>query len=217
MRLSLNTATVKRWTLAEAVAGCAAAGITGIGLWRDRVAEVGPDAAGKLVRDAGLTVTTLCRGGFFTDDDPAIRAAALADNRRAIEEAAQLGTRTLVLVCGGLPPHAPRDLPGARGRVLDAIGALVPHARAHGVRLAIEPLHPMFCSDRCVVSTLGQQSSRQHRLLGTNKAVTVPAEALTSRLHLGTFLIAVGFGIVLFAFTRWFWRYGLRHYSGASA
>jgi len=48
-------------------------------------------------------------------------------------------------------------------------------------------------------------------------AVTVPAEALTSRLHWGTLAVAVGFSAVLFAFTRWFWRFGLRHYSGASA
>jgi sugar phosphate isomerase/epimerase len=156
MRLSLNTATVKRWTLAEAVAGCAAAGITGIGLWRDRVAGAGLDDARKLVRDAGLTVTSLCRGGFFTEADPARWAAALVDNRRAVEEAAELQTDTLVLVCGGLPDDAPRDLAGARERVADAIAALVPVARAHGVRLAIEPLHPMFCADRAVVSTLGQ-------------------------------------------------------------
>jgi ABC-2 type transport system permease protein len=48
-------------------------------------------------------------------------------------------------------------------------------------------------------------------------AVTVPAEALTSRLDWETLLLAVVFGVVLFAFTRWFWRFGLRRYSGASA
>jgi len=154
-RLSLNTATTKRWSLAEAVAGCAAAGIPGIGLWRDRVAETGTDLAARMVRDAGLTVTSLCRGGFFTAPDAAGRAAALDDNRRAVEEAAAVGTDTLVLVCGGLPQGSD-DLPGARRMVVDGIGALLPYARQHGVRLAIEPLHPMFCADRAVVSTLGQ-------------------------------------------------------------
>ena len=154
-RLSLNTATVKNWTLAQAVAGCVEVGIPGIGLWRDRVAEAGLDASARLVRDAGLQVTSLCRGGFFTAADPAGRAAALSDNRRAVEEAAALGTDTLVLVCGGLPPGS-RDLRGARQQVADALAALSPYAHQYGVRLAIEPLHPMFCADRAVVSTLGQ-------------------------------------------------------------
>ncbi|MEZ0066818.1 sugar phosphate isomerase/epimerase [Streptacidiphilus sp. MAP12-20] len=147
--LALNTATTKNWTLADAVAGCVEAGIAGIGLWRDRVAETGLDQAARLVRDAGLTVTSLCRGGFFAAPD------AIEDNRRAVDEAAALGTDTLVLVCGGLPDGS-RDLPAARRTVAEGIAALAPYAEAHGVRLAIEPLHPMFCADRAVVSTLGQ-------------------------------------------------------------
>jgi sugar phosphate isomerase/epimerase len=153
-RLSLNQATVKHWDLAQAVDGCVRAGIDGIGLWRDRVAEVGLAQARELVRRAGLHVTSLCRGGFFTVDGPG-RAAALADNRRAIEECAALSADVLVLVSGGLPPGS-RDLPYARRLVADALDELVPRARELGVRLAIEPLHPMFCADRCVVSTLGQ-------------------------------------------------------------
>ena len=158
-RLSLNQITTRGWTLAEAARGCADAGIPAIGLWRDKVAEAGgPARAAKLVRDAGLTVSSLCRGGFFTaPTGTAARTAALDDNRRAIEEAAVLGTDTLVLVCGGLPEgEAARDLPGARDRVRDALAELAPFAGAHGVRLAVEPLHPMFCADRAVVSTLGQ-------------------------------------------------------------
>lgn len=149
MTLALNTATTKRWTVAEAVAGCVRAGVTGIGLWRDRVAEVGAERAGALARDAGLTVTSLCRGGFFADAD------AAADNRAAVEEAAAVGTAVLVLVCGGLPPGS-TDLAGARARVADGVAELAPYARAAGVTLAVEPMHPMFCADRGVVSTLGQ-------------------------------------------------------------
>jgi sugar phosphate isomerase/epimerase len=155
VRLSLNQATVKRWTLAEAVGGCVAAGIPGIGLWRDRVQEIGVGRAAKLVGDAGLVVTSLCRGGFLTASDARSRASALADNRLAIEEAAGVGTDVLVLVVGGLPPGS-RDLREARAMVSDGIAELVPCAVEHGVRLAIEPLHPMFCADRAVVSTLGQ-------------------------------------------------------------
>ena len=155
MKLSLNQATVKRLTLAEAVDGCVRAGIPGIGLWRDRVQEIGVEAAAKIVRASGLEVTSLCRGGFMTAASGGERAAALADNRQAVREAAGVGTDVLVLVVGGLPAGS-KDLPAARTAVTEAVAELAPFAAEHGVKLAIEPLHPMFCADRAVVSTLGQ-------------------------------------------------------------
>jgi sugar phosphate isomerase/epimerase len=154
-RLSLNQATTKGWTLPEAVDGCVRAGIEAIGLWRDRVAETGVARSSELVRDAGLHVSSLCRGGFFTSADPNERADALADCRRALGECAALEADVLVLVSGGLPAGS-RDLPYARELVRDALAELVPVARRLGVRLGIEALHPMFCADRCVVSSLGQ-------------------------------------------------------------
>jgi sugar phosphate isomerase/epimerase len=147
-RFSLNQATTKHWPIDELVAGCVAQGVTQIGLWRENVAEFGLAKTVALVGDAGLTVTSLCRGGFFTAD------GWFDDNRRAIDEASSLGAGVLVLVSGGLPPGS-RDLDGARRRVGEAIGRLVPYARDAAVQLAIEPLHPMFASDRCVVATLG--------------------------------------------------------------
>ncbi|MET9361872.1 sugar phosphate isomerase/epimerase family protein [Streptomyces sp. NPDC006632] len=147
--------TVKQLALPELVEACVRLGVRGVGLWREPVAAYGLEASAKLVRGAGLDVSSLCRGGFLTAIDPAERAAALADNRAAIDEAATLGTDTLVLVSGGLPPGS-KDLVGARERVADALASLAPYAASRGVRLAIEPLHPMFASDRCVVSTLGQ-------------------------------------------------------------
>ncbi|MGR3934352.1 sugar phosphate isomerase/epimerase family protein [Streptomyces sp. BRA346] len=154
-RLSLNQETIKQWSLPELAEGCVKAGVTGVGLWREPVQKYGVEATARLIRDAGLTVTSLCRGGFFTAIDPGERAAALADNRTAIDEAATLGTDTLVLVSGGLPAGS-RDLFAARERIADALGELGPYAAERGVRLAIEPLHPMYASDRCVVSTLAQ-------------------------------------------------------------
>ncbi|MFI7240167.1 sugar phosphate isomerase/epimerase family protein [Streptomyces cyaneofuscatus] len=154
-RLSLNQETIKQWSLPELAEGCVKAGIGRVGLWRAPVQAYGVERTARLLCDAGLTVTSLCRGGFLTALDPADRAAALDDNRRAIDEAAALSTDTLVLVSGGLPPGS-RDLYGARERVGDALAELAPYAARRGVRLAIEPLHPMFASDRCVVSTLAQ-------------------------------------------------------------
>lgn len=161
-RLSINQATIKRANLADALRVTADAGVEAIGLWREPVAEVGISTALRMVADSGLRVSSLCRAGFFTAFEGSQRRAALDDNRRAIEETAALAAvaapgsaPVLVLVAGGLPAGS-TDLAGARGRVADAIAELEPEARAAGVQLAIEPLHPMYAADRAVVSTLGQ-------------------------------------------------------------
>ncbi|MDP5228180.1 MULTISPECIES: sugar phosphate isomerase/epimerase family protein [Arthrobacter] len=154
-RLSLNTATTKKWTLQQAVDGCVRAGIPAIGPWRDRVAEAGLENAARMIRDAGLRVSSLCRGGFLTAADPEGQAAALQDNRQAVLEAVALGTSELFLVVGGLAPGE-KDVLAARQRVADRLAELVPFASAHGVRLVLEPLHPMYAADRALISTLGQ-------------------------------------------------------------
>ncbi len=171
-RFSINQMTVKQLGLPELVDACLELGVPGVGLWREPVQSYGVEAAAKLVRDAGLTVTTLCRGGFLTALDPAERARALDDNRRAVDEAATLGTDTLVLVSGGLPAGS-KDLHGARERIADALGELAPYAEERGVRLAIEPLHPMYASDRCVVSTLTQALDLAERFPARQVGVTV--------------------------------------------
>ncbi|MFW6773965.1 sugar phosphate isomerase/epimerase family protein [Nocardioides sp. CPCC 205120] len=153
-RLSLNQRTTASWSLAEAVEGCVAAGLPSIGVWREPVAEVGLDKAVRMISDAGLRVSSICRGGFFTG--PAATARAAHDeNLRALDETAALGAPVLVLVPGGLP-EGDRDIAGARGRAAEAVAALVPEAQARGVRLGIEPMHPIYAADRGVVSTLAQ-------------------------------------------------------------
>jgi sugar phosphate isomerase/epimerase len=154
-RLSLNQATVKHLSLKDAAALCVRHEIPAIGLWRDPVAEAGLAEAAAAVRRAGLHVSSLCRGGFFTRADADGGAAARADNHAAVTEAAELGADVLALVCGGLVPGS-RDLGLARRMVADAIGDMVPVAQRLGMRLGIEPLHPMFCADRCVISSLGE-------------------------------------------------------------
>ena len=154
--LSLNTATVReRWSLREVIEGCARHGIRGISPWRDKLAQLGAKEAAKLARDNGLKVTGLCRGGMFPAAERKLRQAAIDDNLRAIEDAATIGARCLVLVVGGLPAGS-KDLPGAREMVRDGIGEILEHARAAGVPLAIEPLHPMYCADRACVNTMAQ-------------------------------------------------------------
>jgi sugar phosphate isomerase/epimerase len=154
-RLSLNQKTVNSLSVEEVVAGCVRFGIPAVGLWREPVAQTGLEASARLVHDAGLRVSSLCRGGFLTALDGPARDAALDDNRRAVDEAVALGTDCLVLVVGGLPEGS-RDLAGARARVAAAVAELAPYAAERGVRLALEPLHPMYCADRAVLSTLAQ-------------------------------------------------------------
>lgn len=154
--LSLNTATVReQWNLAQMIEACARHGIPGISPWRDKLAELGADRAAAMIRDHGLTVTGLCRGGMFPAVDAAGRRAAIDDNLRAIDDAATIGARCLVLVCGGLPAGS-RDLAGARAMVHDGIATILEHAREAGMPLAIEPLHPMYAADRCCINTLAQ-------------------------------------------------------------
>ncbi|MCX5283445.1 sugar phosphate isomerase/epimerase [Streptomyces sp. NBC_00198] len=171
-RFSVNQMTVKQLSLPDLVKSCLTLGVGGVGLWREPVRGHGVEAAAALVRDAGLTVTSLCRGGFLTALDPAERANALDDNRAAVDEAATLGTDTLVLVSGGLPAGS-KDLHGARERIADALAELGPYAAARGVRLAVEPLHPMYAADRCVVSTLAQALDLAERFPAEQVGVTV--------------------------------------------
>jgi sugar phosphate isomerase/epimerase len=163
-RLSLNLITVDHWTLAEAVERCAAAGIGTVAPWRHQYEKAA--AAARTISAAGLTVSSLCRGGFFTAD------GADDDNRRAVEEAAALGAPALVLVCG---PPAGRDLAGARATIAAGIERLLPFAADHGVRLGIEPLHPMMIGERSAIVTLGEALALARRFDDDAVGVVVDA------------------------------------------
>jgi sugar phosphate isomerase/epimerase len=154
--LSINLATVRQqWNLREAVEGCARHGIRAIDPWRDQVAAYGLAASARVIKDHGMQVTGYCRGGMFPAADAAGRAAAIDDNKRAIDEAVAIGAECLVFVVGGLPPGS-RDLDAARGMVAEGFATILPYARSVSMPLAIEPLHPMYAADRACVNTLGQ-------------------------------------------------------------
>lgn len=153
--------TTDRLSMQETVEGCARAGIPWVGLWRHKVAEVGLKQSARLIRDAGLKVSSLCRGGMFPAATQAERDERIDDNRRAIEEAAELGTNVLVLVCGPAPD---RDIDAARTMVEDGIEAILPYASEMGVKLGIEPLHPVFAGDRSVIVSLAQANDMVARL-----------------------------------------------------
>jgi sugar phosphate isomerase/epimerase len=171
-RLSLNQITVDQWTLPEVVEGCARAGIGTIAPWREPVAQVGLDAAARLIADAGLKVSSLCRGGFFPAASESERRRADDDNRRAVDEAAALGTDVLVLVCG---PPIGGDLERARTDIAVGIERLAPYAASHGVRLGIEPLHPMMIGERSAIVTLGEALDLALRFDAAHVGVVVDA------------------------------------------
>lgn len=163
--LSLNTATVsKQWDLAQCIEGCARHGIGGISPWRDKLQACGVDRAAKLIRDAGLRVSGLCRGGWYTAEGRLTRAV-IDDNRRAVDEAAAIGAECLVMVVGGLPEGS-KDIVAAREIVTEGLAGTLDHARAAGVRVAIEPLHPMYAADRACVNTTAQALDICDRLGG---------------------------------------------------
>lgn len=154
--LSINLATVRpQFGFAAAVDACLAQGITAIAPWRDQVEAIGLDEAARIVKVNGIQVTGYCRGGMFPAIDLIGLAAAIDDNKRAIDEAAALGADCLVMVVGGLPGTS-KDIEAARAMVADGLAAILPYARACTVPLAIEPLHPMYAGDRACVNTLEQ-------------------------------------------------------------
>ena len=154
--LSINLATLReQWDMRQAVDACVKHGITAIAPWRDQVEKIGLAEAARIIRDNGLRVTDLCRGGMFPAPDAADRQRQIDDNKRAVDEAAALGADALVLVVGGVPEGS-RDIAATRAMVRDGIAAMLPHARASKIPLAIEPLHPMYAADRACVNTLEQ-------------------------------------------------------------
>jgi len=155
-RLCVHTMTTKPWSLAEAIKGYSSAGIPGITVWRQHLEPYGAKEAGAMLRDSGLKVVSLCRGGFFPASSAADREAARDDNRRAIDEAVAIGAPLIVLVCGAVPGM---PLAEARQQIMDGIEAVLPHAKAAQVKLSIEALHPMYADARSAVNTLEQANN----------------------------------------------------------
>lgn len=160
-RLCLHTITTKPWSIEEAAAKYSKAGVGGITVWREAIENRDPAAIGRMLSDQGLTIVSLCRGGFFPHREPGKRQSAINENRQIIDEAVALGAPLIVLVCGADPDQT---LEESRRQIVDGIGSILPHAEACGVRLAIEPLHPMYADDRSAINTLKQANDACEQL-----------------------------------------------------
>ena len=153
-QLSVNQATLReQCSLAEIVPLLARHGIHGVAVWRDTLHECGVKRGAQLLRDHNMTVTGYCVGGLLSDPDPAVFEQSLDDNRRIIEEAAEINAQCVVFLAGGLAVGV-KNIDAARDRALEGLSLLIPEARAAGVVLGLEPLHPMVCASRSVLSTM---------------------------------------------------------------
>lgn len=171
-RCSINSITVRSLALPNLIHEAVQRGIGAIAPWRELIASHGAAAAGQMINDAGLAISSLCRGGMFTGETAQQRRAAIEENRRAIDEAHNLGAEVLVLVCG---PVVNNDMRGSRAMVHDGIEAVLDHAQAAGVRLGIEPLHPMMAADRSVITSLREANNLRSALEHSSLGVVVDA------------------------------------------
>jgi sugar phosphate isomerase/epimerase len=160
-QLCIHTITTKPWSIEEAVQNFSKEGIKGITVWRDALTGRNIKQTGQLIRDNGLSIVSLCRGGFFPAKEMAKRKIAIEDNIKAIDEAATLGAPMIVLVCGA---DANQSLEDSRKQIRDGIAELLPYAKATGVKLAIEPLHPMYADTRSAINTLAQANDMASEL-----------------------------------------------------
>lgn len=170
-RLSFNQMTADPWSLEQVVANCSKNGIRQIGAWRHKLDRDAAKAS-TMIRNAGLSVSSLCRGGWFSAPTTEERRERVADNRLAIEQCALLGAPVLVMVCG---PANGQTLDDARATVMDGLHEVLPDAEKAGVVLGIEPLHPMYAAERSVVVTLGQANDMAEQLTSKSAGVVIDA------------------------------------------
>lgn len=169
-RLCIHTITTKPWSLREDCEAYQQAGAKGITVWRDAFGPHSPTEAGQIIREHGLELVSLCRGGFFPNTNPTKRQEALDENRKCIDEAAESGAPLIVLVCGADPEQS---LMESRKQIQEGIEAVLPYAKERNVKLGIEPLHPMYADTRSAVNTMGQANDMAEAIGDTHIGVVV--------------------------------------------
>ncbi|MCB0633787.1 MAG: sugar phosphate isomerase/epimerase family protein [Saprospiraceae bacterium] len=201
--LCIHSITTKPWSLDKALDKFAEAGIGGISIWQDAAQALGLNAAAKAVEHSSVEVVSYVRGGFFPSHSEAARLKALDDNKKMIDEAAVLGAPLLVLVCGAEPQQS---LFESRKQIQAGIEALIPHAAANGVKLAIEPLHPMYADTRSAINTLGQANDVAEAIGDVQAGIAVDVYHLWWDDHLEAEIKRCGENGNLYAFHICDWR-----------
>ncbi len=206
-RLCIHTITTRPWSLKECIDNYRDSEVPAITVWRQALEPQGAVESGRMLRESGLRVTSLCRGGFFPADTDAKRQAALDDNRRAIEEAVEIGAPLIVLVCGAEPSLS---LSESRRQITEGIAAIADEAKTAGVRLGIEPLHPMYADTRSAVNTLGQANDIALELDHSHVGVTLDVYHLWWDPSLEAEIRRCGDAGKLFSFHVCDWRFPVR-------
>ena len=169
-KLCIHTITNKPWDIETAAARYAEAGVKGITVWRNALEGKDVTKTREVIRNHGMEVVSLCRGGFFPNIEKQKRVEAIEENRRIVEEAAALGAPMVVLVCGAEPKQSLED---SRKQIQEGIMETLEHAKAHNVKLAIEPLHPMYADTRSAINTLKQANDMAEEIASPQVGVAV--------------------------------------------
>ncbi len=202
-RLCIHTITTRPWSIETCIEEYSAAEVKGITVWREALEGRKPRDTARRAQEAGLEVVSLCRGGFFPAPAPRKRQAAIEDNLRAIDQAAELGAPLLVLVCGA---HPEQPLEVSRAQIAEGIAAILPHAAASNVRLGIEPLHPMYADSRSAINTLAQANDVCQKIASPYLGVVVDVYHLWWDPYLADEIRRCGESGWLFAFHISDWR-----------
>ncbi len=152
-RFAINQITTKAWTMDQAIEGYVAQGVGGIAAWVSHLDAYGVERTARHLRDAGMWVASLCTSAWMNAPDRAGFEASLDENRRILDAAAAIGAPCVVMVVGGV--RADKDIADQRERVREGLHLLAPHARSVGVKLGLEPLHPMYAGDRSCLNRIG--------------------------------------------------------------
>lgn len=196
-RLCIHTITTKSWSIEEAAENYSRVGVKGISVWRQYLEGRNIAQTGKMLKDHDLEVVSLVRGGFFPATSADKRAAAIDDNKKAVDEAAALGAPMIVLVCGADPGQS---LETSRSQIQEGIENVLPYAIANGVKLAIEPLHPMYADTRSAVNTLAQANDMAEAIASDHVGVAADVYHLWWDPNLEQELLRCGRNGNLYAF-----------------
>jgi sugar phosphate isomerase/epimerase len=196
-KLCIHTITTKSWSIEEAAEKYQQAGVKGISVWRQYMDGRNISHTGDMLRNHDLEIISLVRGGFFPSTSPYKRNLAIDDNKKAIDEAAALGAPMIVLVCGADPGQS---LTTSRAQIQAGIETVLPYAIEHGIKLAIEPLHPMYADTRSAVNTLGQANDMAEALGSDHVGVAADVYHLWWDPDLENQLLRCGKNKHLFAF-----------------
>ncbi|HLT07774.1 MAG TPA: sugar phosphate isomerase/epimerase family protein [Cyclobacteriaceae bacterium] len=196
-KLCIHTITTKSWSIEEAAENYSRVGVKGISVWRQYLEGRNIAQTGEMLKSKGLEVVSLVRGGFFPSTSAEKRAAAIDDNKKAVDEAAALGAPMIVLVCGADPGQS---LETSRAQIQEGIESVLPYAIANNVKLAIEPLHPMYADSRSAVNTLGQANDMAEAIASDHVGVAADVYHLWWDPNLEQELLRCGRNGHLYAF-----------------